>query len=205
MIRQILTHYQSQDQTLSLCHKRMMAYILLSYSAFLRCEEAIKIRRSHISIHTTYMSVFIEAGKTDKYREGRTILVARTRTNLDPVLHMYRYLQQADIPPKCTKYNFRPVRPGRKGATPHLTTEDRHVSYTTMKDLLKASLADMGLNPKAYGTHSLRSGSATAAANNDVSDRLFKKHGRWRMDDSKDRYVKESLANRLKVSKNLGL
>ena len=31
----------------------------------------------------------------------------------------------------------------------------------------------------AIGTHSLRSGGVTAAANVDVPDRLFKRHGRW--------------------------
>ena len=56
-----------------------------------------------------------------------------------------------------------------------------------------------------YSTHSLRSGGATAAANNGIPDRLFKIHGRWQSDDSKDRYVKESIHRRLKVTLNLGL
>ena len=30
-----------------------------------------------------------------------------------------------------------------------------------------------------------------AAANNNTSDRLFKVHGRWRFDNSKDRYVRD--------------
>ena len=34
----------------------------------------------------------------------------------------------------------------------------------------------------AIGTHSLRSGGATAAANAGVPDRLFKRHGRWAKD-----------------------
>lgn len=42
-----------------------------------------------------------------------------------------------------------------------------------------------------YGLHSFRSGGATAAALSGVPDRVFKKHGRWKSDMAKDRYVRE--------------
>ena len=57
----------------------------------------------------------------------------------------------------------------------------------------------------AIGTHSLRSGGATAAANAGIPDRLFKRHGRWSTDSAKDDYVKDSLSSRLSVSKALGI
>ena len=38
-----------------------------------------------------------------------------------------------------------------------------------------------------------RQGGASAAANAGVSDRLFKRHGRWRTDRAKDGYIKASL------------
>ena len=38
-----------------------------------------------------------------------------------------------------------------------------------------------------------------------ISDRLFKKHERWKSDSAKDSYVKESLKNQLSVSLNLGI
>ena len=38
----------------------------------------------------------------------------------------------------------------------------------------------------AIGTHSLRSGGATAAANGGVPDRLFKRHGRWASESAED-------------------
>jgi hypothetical protein len=44
---------------------------------------------------------------------------------------------------------------------------------------------------------------ATAAAAAGVEDRLAKKHGRWKYD--RDGYVKESISDRLNVSKNLGI
>ena len=53
--------------------------------------------------------------------------------------------------------------------------------------------------------HSLRTGGATQAANNNVSDRLFKAHGRGRSENAKDGYVQDSLTAKLSVEKNLGL
>ena len=55
----------------------------------------------------------------------------------------------------------------------------------------------------AIGTHSLRSGGATAAANAGVPDRPFKRHGGWANESAKDGYVQDS--SRLSVSKALGI
>ena len=74
-----------------------------------------------------------------------------------------------------------------------------------MRELLLEKLAHVGLDPKSYELHSLRSGGATAAANAGVPDRLFKRHGRWRSENAKDGYVKDSLTSRLSVTKGLGV
>ena len=49
----------------------------------------------------------------------------------------------------------------------------------------------------------LRSGGASLAAYNGVSDRLFKRHGRWKSDRAKDGYIEDSLESLLSVTKNL--
>ena len=55
------------------------------------------------------------------------------------------------------------------------------------------------------GTHTpLRSGGA-AAANAGISDRLFKRHGRWSSDLAKGGYVKDFLFSRLSISQALCL
>ena len=56
-----------------------------------------------------------------------------------------------------------------------------------------------------YGLHSLRSGGATRATNFGFTDRLFKRHGRWRSETAKDGYVKDALQIRLSVLQCLGL
>ena len=61
------------------------------------------------------------------------------------------------------------------------------------------------IDPKPYGLHSLRSGGASAAANNGVSDRQIAEHGRWSSNSSRDGYIKDNPEKRFKVSKCLGL
>ena len=74
-----------------------------------------------------------------------------------------------------------------------------------MRELLLAKLSSLGLNAKSFGVHSLRSGGAMAAANAEVPDRLFKRHGRWRSESAKDGYIKDSVSSLLSVSRRLGL
>ena len=73
------------------------------------------------------------------------------------------------------------------------------------REILKDALESIGLDAKNFGLHSLRSGGASAAAAVGVPDRLFKRQGRWRSDSSKDRYIKETMSNKLLVSMNLGI
>ena len=66
-------------------------------------------------------------------------------------------------------------------------------------------MSDFGYPSGKLGIHSLRAGGATAAANAGVSDRLFKRHGRWWSENAKDGYVEDTLEKRLSVSCQMGL
>ena len=205
IINKIQASLLSKDKTLDLKGLRMMAFILLAYAGFLRYDEAIKIRREDIAFHGTYIALFLQTSKTDIFRNGHTVLIARTRTKLDPFVFLHRYLSAADIQPKDECFIFRGIYVHPSSGKQFLKDMDKHISYSTIRDLLLACIQSIGLDPKAYGTHSLRAGGATAAANRGIPDRLFKVHGRWRSESSKDRYIKDSIRRRLKVSLNLGL
>ena len=73
-------------------------------------------------------------------------------------------------------------------------TESRHgeklrsagrITYSTLRELFRKKLIELGHPPDRYGLHSLRAGGATAAANAGVQDRLFKRHGRWKSEGQK--------------------
>jgi len=71
--------------------------------------------------------------------------------------------------------------------------------------LFKKKLSELGYPSEEFGSHSSRAGGATAAANAGVPDNLFKKHGRWRLENAKDSYVEDSMDSQLSVSRKMGL
>jgi len=98
-------------------------------------------------------------------------------------------------------YIFRAIQKTKNGET---LRESGHISYSCLKDLFK-KMSELGLKATEFRLHSLRAGGVTTAANAGVPDRLFKRHGRWRSENAKDGYIKDSVEKRLQVSKNLGL
>ena len=205
ILKKIYKHLIQSRSTLSLVNQQLITFMLLPYAGFLRCDEALKIRRHDIAFHNSYLALFLESSKTDVYRHERTVLIARTGTYMDPVFHLFKYLEMAKIHPKSEVYIFRAITSGPNSQAQWLRCTDRPISYTTIKDAILASLTSIGLDARRFSTHSLRAGGATSAANQGVTDRLFKVHGGWRSDNSKDRYVKDSIQRRLRVTLNLGI
>ena len=78
-------------------------------------------------------------------------------------------------------------------------------SYTRARESLVKLLREFVPNAANISLHSFRSGGATTAANAQVLDRCWKRHGRWRSETAKDGYVEDSLDNRLLVTKSLGI
>jgi hypothetical protein len=57
---------------------------------------------------------------------------------------------------------------------------------------------------KNFGVHSFRSGGRTAAADSVIPDRLFKRHGWWKSEVTKD-HIKDNLKRIFSGSQNWGL
>ena len=79
------------------------------------------------------------------------------------------------------------------------------LSYLRLKILVLEAFKGIVPDISASGTHSLRVPRLiTPAANAGLPDRLFKRHGRWASDVTKDRNMQHSLSSRFSVSKALG-
>ena len=189
--------------TLKLENIRTMAICLLSFSGFLRFSECIELRRSDVSIFRTHAKIFIEQSKTDEYRQGHWLHIARLNSELCPIQALEKYLDSAKIQVECNKFLFRGIQ--RTKNADKLRSCDKHVCYETIRKQVLGALEPFVADIKSYGLHSLRRGGATAAANLGVKDRLFQKHGRWKSEKIKDVYVDEDLSSLLLVSKDLGL
>ena len=181
---------------------RIVTICLVGFAGFLRYSELEALKESDLQIFPDHMEIFIESSKTDQYRDGAWVVIARTSSKTCPVAMTERYVQLAGISGSSDLNLFRGIVRTKNGIK--LRTQGG-LSYTRMRELLLEKLAHLGLDTKIYGLHSLRSGGATAAANAGVPDRLFKRHGRWRSETAKDGYVKDSVTSRLGVTAKLGI
>ena len=82
--------------------------------------------------------------------------------------------------------------------------KNKKLSYTAawQSIISKLKLVAKDLN---LGLHSMRSGGATAVANTNNNEKYWKRHERGKSDTSKDGYIVDLVANRLEVTKKLGL
>ena len=117
-------------------------------------------------------------------------------------LHDGKILDLAEIQEDPNKHLFRGLSKSKDG---YRLWPTGGISYTRVRELLLEVLKNVGLDPKEFGLHSLRSGGAIAAANAGVPDRWFKCHGRWLSENAKDGYIKDKLDDRQSVTRNLGL
>ncbi len=114
------------------------------------------------------------------YRDGAWLVISRTTGNLCPVMWLERYLEAACISVDSQEFLFR----GRNGYV--LRKSNSTMSYTRLREVFIEAFSPFVSDIRKYGLHSLRSGGATAAANNGIPDRMFKRHGRWRSENAKD-------------------
>ena len=73
---------------------------------------------------------------------------------------------------------FRAVTKTKKAE--YLRKINSAISYQTVRSSVLKAASKAGIDVSTIGTHSLQAGGASAAANNGVEDRLFKRHGRWK-------------------------
>ena len=81
----------SLTPTSSLSDIHLVASSLLAYSAFLRYDDLSTLRCCDITFSSESMSAHITSSKTDQYRQGDSVLVARTGSALCPVAMLERY------------------------------------------------------------------------------------------------------------------
>ena len=202
MISSICSKYASPSANLS--SLRIAALFITAYCAFLRFDELAKLRCCDVNFHNSdYVKITIVSSKTDVYRDGSSVLLARTGTVTCPYTILSRYFHLAALNCYSSDFVFRNLVYHKSSRSYSLGS--RPISYSRARELLLNSLVELGFPKSSYGLHSLRSGGASAAANAGISDRLFKRHGRWKSDRAKGGYVKDNINSLLSVSRSLGL
>lgn len=193
---------QDAEKSGSLSDLRLATACLLSFSGFLRFSELINLRPCDFTISQDMMKIRIVSSKTDQFRQGDELLVARTNNLTCPVAMLERYMCRTDITCDDERFIFRPIQRTKMGEK---LRESGRISYSCLRGLFRKKLGELGFPVEEFGLHSLRAGGASAAANAKVPDRLFKRHGRWKSENAKDGYIKDDVESRLDVSRHLGL
>ena len=122
---------------------------------------------------------------------------------------LFRYFVLAGILLHSGEYIFRAIdllKGTTKPAINKPASYSRCMSRGNIRDFEKGRSEDL----KIQCTHTIRSKAATAMAqaktdNPAESSRLLRLQGGWRSDNAKDLYIKDSIANRLSLTKSLNI
>lgn len=176
-----------------------MSYRLRGFF-FFRFSELSHIKACDVKIFPSYASIFLESSKTDQFRDGAWIVIARSDLPTCPVKALEEYISAAQIDLSEDLPLFRAL------ATPRSKemVRSQGISYTRARELVKDAFRGL-TDVSKLSLHSLRAGGATSAANAGIPDRLFKRHGRWASENAKDGYVKDNFNSRLLVTRSLGI
>ena len=76
---------------------RLLSICAISYAGFLRYNELCSIKASHLSFNSDHVEIFIPSSKTDCYRKGNSLVIAKTFTPYCPVSILLQYVKEANI------------------------------------------------------------------------------------------------------------
>ena len=106
MISSICSKYASPSANLS--SLRIAALFITAYCAFLRFDELAKLRCCVVNFHNSdYVKITIVSSKTDVYRDGSSVLLARTGTVTCPYTILSRYFHLAALNCYSSDFVFR--------------------------------------------------------------------------------------------------
>ena len=123
--------------------------------------------------HTSCIAVKIKASKTDPFRQGVTVYLGATGTNLCPVKAILAYIA---------------VRGSAPGPFFHFNN-GRFLTRDRLVKELRAALSKAHLDPDLYAGHSFRIGAATVAHAQGIDDSMIMTLGRWKS-NAYQRYIK---------------
>jgi hypothetical protein len=188
------------DHTL---HELMkLSAVVLCYVGFLRFLDLIIVQWHEIRFLPLHMELFLEKSKTDQYRVGLWVLIARVGGVYCHVSLIEHLLRQG-------KYETLDPGPLIRSTTLSRSQQLLRASqpcYSTVLSWFKEAALCLGLDPAVFGTHSGRRGGTTARPTwTSLTSCSRIEHGAWRSERAKDGYVVSSLQARLSVTADMGL
>lgn len=92
-----LVESEIKDKSPSLSDLRTVAFCLVGFAGFFRFSKLGLLRACNVTFCPWYVSIFLESLKTDQFRDGAWIAIARTGRLTCPVEALERYIAAANI------------------------------------------------------------------------------------------------------------
>ena len=160
---------------------RDRAILLLGFAGAFRRSELVALDVTDLEFCDGGMRVHIRRSKTDQEGAGDTIAIVAGSIAC-PVKAVRAWLDASNI---TTGPLFRPIGKGSRIST------DRLADHTVVR-VVKASARRVGLDPKLFAGHSLRSGFLTSAAGRGASIFKMMDQSRHRSMDTLRGYVRDA-------------
>ena len=140
--------------------------VLFCYAGLLRYDEISSLCCKDVKNQGDYIILYIRKSKTDQYRQGNEVLIAKGDTIACPYTMFERYIRLAGIDLSSDVFLFRPIF--RSKSSCKLIYKNKKLSYTAARQSIISKLKLV--SPEAnFGLHSMRSGGATAASNSGLA------------------------------------
>ena len=202
MLRDMIKVYGSSK---NLLHHRFLVICLLGFSGFLRISELLDIQVKNIKVDKKFIEITIPKSKTDQFREGHKVVISDSDFGISPRKVTEAYLKKTNLIDQPESFLICRLAKTRKG---HRAIGKSAISYNAVRETFMRFIRPICKDKdewKKFCTHSMRSGGATTASNNGISEREIDLHGRWKSSGSRNRYIKDSISKRLKITESLGL
>jgi len=163
--------------------QRDHALLLTGFAGALRRSELTALNHQDLQPHENGYLITIRRSKTDQEAQGQTIAIPYgSNPHTCPTRTLNRWIQTANI---TTGPLWRPIN--RHG---HIA--NTRLSAQTVSLIIKKHATNAGLDPHHYAAHSLRSGFATTAAENNIAERHIARQTRHQHLPTLRHYIHEA-------------
>ena len=115
IIRSIIDRHGSEDASVK--DLRIAAICSLGFAGFFRFNELSNIQPKHLEFCNGFVKAFVLESKTDVYREGNYVYIAKLEGKYCPVAILRRYIEAANLDLSSNLPLFRPLVKTKSGYT----------------------------------------------------------------------------------------
>ena len=156
VVKALFDAYKTHATSSNLPAYRFLLITLVCYAGFLRIDELLTTRLSHVHLDKEFMTITLPKCKNDQQRAGNVVYIARTRSTYCPVTFVEEFLELAGLSLTDTEAHLLPrIIKIQRGYKAHRTLG---ISYTTARELYQKHVRAIYGVTRKYTLHRLRAG-----------------------------------------------